>query len=306
MSIAINTECLQCFLSRQLKTARELGSEEQAFAFFKELMAHCLTAPDGVGSAWLTPGAEALLQKHYGTPADRFAKEKKASNAFALARMDEIDALARRQADPVLAGLKFSILGNYLDFVALGNTVSFEKLEQMLREALDMELDTDCYGRLCADLQKGGQLLYITDNCGEIVFDRILAQLIAESYPQVKITFCVRGGPAHNDAAREAAEEVGIPFPVIDNGCTVGGMELSLIGQEAMDALQRADIVIAKGMGNTETMYGCGYNVYYAFLVKCQRFMSQFGKPMLTPMLVGERQGSGKFHGDDWVFLDNL
>lgn len=289
MSIAINTECLQCFLNRQLKTARELGSEEQAFAFFKELMAHCLTAPDGVGSAWLTPGAEALLQKHYGTPEDRFAREKKESNAFALERMEAIDALARQQADPVLAGLKFAILGNYLDFVALGNTVSFEKLEQMLQQALAMELDPECYGRLRGDLEAGGELLYITDNCGEIVFDRIFTQIIAEKYPQVKITFCVRGGPAHNDATREDAAEVGIPFLVIDNGCTIGGMELSLVGQEALDALQRADIVIAKGMGNTETMFGCGYNVYYAFLVKCQRFMSQFGKPMLTPMLVGER-----------------
>lgn len=292
MSIAINTECLQCFLNRQLKTARQLGSEEQAFAFFKELMAHCLTAPDGVGSAWLTPGAEALLQKHYGTPEDRFAREKKESNAFALERMDRIDQLARQQDDPVLAGLKFAVLGNYLDFVALGNSVSFEKLEEMLLEALDMALDMDCYGRLCADLEKGGQLLYITDNCGEIVFDRIFAQLMAEKYPKVKITFCVRGGPAHNDATREDAEEVGIPFPVIDNGCTIGGMELSLVGQEAREALGRADIIIAKGMGNTETMFGCGYNVYYAFLVKCQRFMSQFGKPMLTPMLVGEKKGN--------------
>ena len=289
MSIAINTECLQCFLNRQLKTALTLGNESQAFAFFKELMAHCLTAPDGVGSAWLTPGAEALLQKHYGTPEDRFEKEKQASNAFALARMDQIDAMARQADDPVLAGLKLAILGNYLDFVALGNTVSFEKLEQMMHDALAMELDPECYGRLCSDLRKGGQLLYITDNCGEIVFDRVFAQIISETYPDVQITFCVRGGPAHNDATREDAREVGIPFPVIDNGCCLGGMELSLVGQEALDALQKADIVIAKGMGNTETMYGCGYNVYYAFLVKCQRFMTQFGKPMLTPMLVGER-----------------
>ena len=197
--------------------------------------------------------------------------------------------MARQADDPVLAGLKLAILGNYLDFVALGNTVSFEKLEQMMHDALAMELDPECYGRLCSDLRKGGQLLYITDNCGEIVFDRVFAQIISETYPDVQITFCVRGGPAHNDATREDAREVGIPFPVIDNGCCLGGMELSLVGQEALDALQKADIVIAKGMGNTETMYGCGYNVYYAFLVKCQRFMTQFGKPMLTPMLVGER-----------------
>jgi len=48
-------------------------------------------------------------------------------------------------------------------------------------------------------------------------------------------------------------------------------------------------VIIAKGMGNTETLYGCGYNIYYAFLVKCQRFVQQFGKPLMTPMLVRER-----------------
>jgi len=48
-------------------------------------------------------------------------------------------------------------------------------------------------------------------------------------------------------------------------------------------------VIIAKGMGNTETFYGCGYNIYYAFLVKCQRFVQQFGKPLMTPMLVRER-----------------
>ena len=290
MSIAINTECLQCFLNRQLKTARSLGDEATAFAFFKELMAHCLTAPEGVGSAWLAPGADRLLRKYYPLPEDRFFEEKQRSNAFALERIGQIEAMARSTEDPVLSGLKLAILGNYLDFVALGNTVSFEKLEQMLCDALTMELDMDCYAHLCADLQKGGQLLYITDNCGEIVFDRVLAQLIAERYPKVRITFCVRGGIAHNDATRADAEAVGIPFPVIGNGCCIGGMELSLIGGEARRALESADIVLAKGMGNTETLFGCGHNIYYAFLVKCQRFMSQFGKPMLTPLLVRERK----------------
>ena len=62
-----------------------------------------------------------------------------------------------------------------------------------------------------------------------------------------------------------------------------------MLGQEAKQALETADVIFAKGMANTETMYGCGYNVYYAFLIKCQRFMDRFGKPMFTPMLVKER-----------------
>jgi uncharacterized protein with ATP-grasp and redox domains len=66
----------------------------------------------------------------------------------------------------------------------------------------------------------------------------------------------------------------------------IAGTAIHMLGEEALHALQNADVVIAKGMGNTETMYGCGYNVYYAFLVKCARLSSYFDKPLMTPMLV--------------------
>jgi len=81
---------------------------------------------------------------------------------------------------------------------------------------------------------------------------------------------------------------VGIPFPVIDNGNRVPGTQMDLLGEEAAQALKQADVILAKGMANCETMHGCGLNVYYAFLVKCQRFVTLFDKPMLTPMFVRE------------------
>ncbi len=77
---------------------------------------------------------------------------------------------------------------------------------------------------------------------------------------------------------------------MIDNGNTIGGTQLDQLGQEARRALDEADVIIAKGMGNVETMLGCGYNVYYAFLVKCQMFADRFQKPLMTPMLVCERE----------------
>ena len=76
---------------------------------------------------------------------------------------------------------------------------------------------------------------------------------------------------------------------MIDNGNRIAGTQLDQLSAEAKHALETADVVIAKGMANTETMWGCGYNVYYAFLVKCQRFVTHFGKPMFTPMLVRQR-----------------
>lgn len=278
-----------CHLRRNLDLVRPLGTEEQTMAFVKDLMRMYLAAPEGISSPWFTPQTSDLLQKHYGLPLDRFRKEKEQSNAFVLERLDAIREKAEGAQDPVYAGLQLAILGNYLDFSALGNQVSFERLEEMLEDALKMELDKATYAELCRELTQGKKLLYLTDNAGEIGFDRIFAEQIARRYPHLQITFCVRGDVALNDATREDAATVGIPFPVIDNGNRVPGTQLDLLSREAKQALEGADVILAKGMANCETMSGCGYNVYYAFLVKCQRFVDKFGKPMFTPMLVKER-----------------
>jgi len=289
MSFAIDTQCLLCHLRRNLEVVKPLGTEAQAMAFVKDMMRLYLDAPDGVASPWFNPQTADLMLKHYGLPIDRMQEEKELSNRFVMERMDLIRQKVESAEDPVLAGLQFSILGNYLDFAALQGQVSFEKLEAMLDTAFDLELDPVAYAGFCADLEKGKKLLYLTDNAGEIGFDRILAEEIAKKYPHLSITFCVRGDIIINDATRADAEAVGIPFPVIDNGNRIPGTQIDMLGQEALEALNAADVILAKGMANCETMHGCGYNVYYAFLVKCQRFVDRFQKPMLTPMLVKER-----------------
>ena len=290
MSVAFNSECLLCHMGRTVKTARSLGTEEQAMAFSRDLLKLYLSAPEGVGSPWFGPGTQDLLEKHYGVPHDRFVEEKAESNRFVLARLGQIREKVVTARDPVFAGLQMAILGNYIDFAALQGEISFEKLDEMLENASRMELDSEAYAALCADLEQGNNLLYLTDNAGEIGFDRIFAEEIHKKYPHLQITFCVRGAPAMNDATREDASAVGIPFPVIDNGNRVAGTDLTQLGAEAQAALDSADVIIAKGMANTETMYGCGHNIYYAFLIKCPRFVSVFGKPKMTPMLVRERK----------------
>ena len=289
MSIAIDSYCLQCYLRRNIELVRPLGTEEKTTAFAKEIMKLYLSAPEGVAAPWFGPHVSDLLHEMYGLDIDRFRQEKIDSNRFVMERLEQIREKVVSAPDPVFAGLQFAILGNYLDFSALEGNVSFEKLEEMLDKALEMELDVRNYGNLCEDMEKGKTLLYLTDNAGEIGFDRIFAEEIAKKYPHLQITFCVRGGIANNDATREDAAAVGLPFPVIDSGNRVAGTQIDMLSQEAKHALETADVVIAKGMANTETMFGCGYNVYYAFLVKCQRFVMRFEKPMFTPMLVKEK-----------------
>ena len=289
MSIPMDTQCIQCYLRRNIELVRPLGDEAKATEFARELMGLMLAHPAEHSSPYLGPDVARLLTRMYGLPEDRFREEKRLANRFVLERMDDIRETVRSAADPVLAGLQMAVLGNYLDFSALQGNVSFEKLEEMMRSALEMELDAGTYHRLRRELGEVKTLLYLTDNAGEIGFDRVLAEELARAYPELSITFCVRGGIAANDATREDAAAVGIPFPVIDSGSNVAGTPLDQLGKEADRAIRESDVILAKGMANTETMLGCGYNVYYAFLVKCPRFVERFGRPMFTPILAPER-----------------
>ena len=285
----MNTQCYLCYLQRNVELARSLGDEKTATAFTKDLMALYLSAPEGVSAPWFGPAVNELLKKYYHIDEDRFRKEKEDSNRFVLERMPQIRALAEAAPDPVYAALQYAILGNYIDFAALRGEVSFDKLEEMLRKARELSLDQRVYRQFCKDLAAGTRFLLLTDNAGEIGFDRILAEELKEKYPHLQITFCVRGGPAQNDATREDADAVGIPFPVIDNGTAIAGTQLDLLGEDALRAITTADVILSKGQGNAETLLGCGYNIYYAFLVKCPRFVQMFGKKKMTPMLIREK-----------------
>ena len=290
MSVPFDSQCRACFLRRNLPLARSLGTEEQAAEFSAALCSLFDSAPEGVGSPWFGPAISDLFHEMYGLDIDRFRQEKEDSNRFVLARLPQIREKVVSAEDPVFAGLQFAILGNYIDFSALAGEVSFEKLDAMLNEALEMELDRQVYRQFCAELEKGKNLLYLTDNAGEIGFDRVFAEQIAKKYPHLSITFCVRGGPANNDATREDAVLVGIPFPVIDNGNRVPGTQLDQLSPQAKAAFESADLILSKGQGNAETLLDSGYNIYYAFLIKCIRFIDRYQKPKLTPMFVKERQ----------------
>lgn len=286
MSLPVDSYCIQCYLRRNADLVRPLGDEKKTTEFLKKIMQMYIDAPAEVPSPWFGPQVADLLHEMYGLEIDRFRQEKLDSNRFVLERMEEIRRRVEAAEDPLLAGLQFAILGNYLDFSALQGNVSYEKLDEMLNGARDIDVTGPVLDRFRADLKKGRKLLYLTDNAGEIGFDRVFAETIRKIFPQLEITFCVRGAVTQNDATREDAAAVGIPFPVIDNGNRVAGTQIELLSQPAREALEGADVILAKGMGNAETMLGCGFNVYYAFLIKCPRFVELFHKPMFTPMFI--------------------
>ena len=297
MPIPMNSICAQCLMKRHVDAARPLGDDETATKFAKGLMEAFLSLPEGADSCQIGPAVTKLYTDLYGLEGDRYREEKVASNAFAMERLPKIYAQIEKAKDPIYAALQLSILGNYLDFAALAGKVRFEDLERMLEQAENYDLSGPHYDRFLQELKTAKSFVLITDNAGEVVFDRVLAETIHRFYPEVNITFLVRGGPANNDALREDADIVGIPFPVEDSGLCVGGTPLHQISEKARILLQNADMILAKVMGNTESLYNCGLPVYYAFLVKCARFEQVFKRPHLTPMFVLDGAYETKFSG---------
>ncbi len=290
MAIPMNSICAQCLMKRHVDAARPLGDDETATKFAKGLMEAFLSLPEGADSSQIGPAVTRLYATLYGVEGDRYKEEKEASNAFVLERLDAIYKQVEKAEDPLYCALQLSVLGNYLDFAALAGKVRFEDLDKMLSESENYDLSGPDYEKFRKDLSVAQQFVLITDNAGEVVFDRVLAETIHKLYPEINITFLVRGGPANNDALREDAATVGISFPVEDSGLCVGGTPLHQISEKARTLLEKADVILAKGMGNTESLYGCGLPVYYAFLVKCPRFEQVFHKPYMTPMFVFDKE----------------
>ena len=147
------------------------------------------------------------------------------------------------------------------------------------------------YSHFRSDLEKAKKLVYFTDNCGEIVLDKVFIKCIKEAYPQLQITVIVRGENVINDATLEDAKEVGLTDIVscIGNGNGAPGTVLKRLSKEAKQILLDADLIISKGQGNFETLRKCGMNIYYIFLCKCDLFANTFQVPKLTGMLLNEK-----------------
>lgn len=290
MGVKMNSICFECQLRKKLALARSLGTDEQATEFANRMLKELYNAPDWMDSTQFGAFAEDLLREYYDVGPDRLKEEKEFSNRFAMERLPKIRAAIEAAEDPLYTALQYAVMANYIDFSALQGEVDYDQLDGLLDKSTELPLDMDTYRQFCKELSEGKKLLYLTDNAGEIAVDRLVGEELHKKFPHLKILFCVRGKPAFNDALREDAERVGIPFPVIDNGTNVGGTPIDRISQEAKKALDEADVILAKGMGNVESMHGCGYNIYYAFLAKCERLMQVFKVDRFTPLFIRERQ----------------
>ena len=284
----INAFCMSCLVQAQARRIQKFQDEEKKACYMREVL-HMIAESDPKWSApALLEPISKLYEKYWGMQND-LEEEKKTFNELLLSMEDDLEQKIRSRKDPLEAALCLARLGNYIDFSALGE-VSAEKLLELLAQAEQETLDTAEYRHFCKDLKDGKHLVYLTDNCGEIVLDKILIKLLREQYPQLMIEVVVRGVAVTNDATMEDARYVGLTevAPVFGNGSGIAGTELTHISKEAKEKLEQADLILSKGQGNFETLHTCGLNIYYLFLCKCDWFMQRFHAEHLKGMFVNE------------------
>ncbi|MBS6160752.1 MAG: ARMT1-like domain-containing protein [Blautia sp.] len=284
----INAFCMSCLVQAQARRIQKFQDEEKKACYMREVL-HMIAESDPKWSApALLEPISKLYEKYWGMQND-LEEEKKTFNELLLSMEDDLEQKIRSRKDPLEAALCLARLGNYIDFSALGE-VSAEKLLELLAQAEQETLDTAEYRHFCKDLKDGKHLVYLTDNCGEIVLDKILIKLLREQYPQLMIEVLVRGVAVTNDATVEDARYVGLTevAPVFGNGSGIAGTELTHISKEAKEKLEQADLILSKGQGNFETLHTCGLNIYYLFLCKCDWFMQRFHAEHLKGMFVNE------------------
>ena len=166
-----------------------------------------------------------------------------------------------------------------------------QELKEKLDEAVNIHLDAQMLDTFQEDIIHAKRLVYFTDNCGEIVTDKLLISVLREINPNLYITVIVRGKPVLNDATLEDARDVHmaeVAQKVMDNGTGMPGNVIGAISKEAMDEVESADVLISKGQGNYEGLSGCGLHMYYFFLCKCEMFMRRFEVEQFTGIMTRE------------------
>ena len=289
----LSAMCIRCLMDRQEERVREVDDEDKKAAFLKDVAGIIASAKEEDSAPCLVYHINKVYERLFGDVMS-YEKEKREFNALMLGleRKMEEDIHEGKGEERILKNaLNYARTGNYIDFGAM-NSVEKDQLLELLHKAKEEEVDEDTFAMFLHDLETAKELVYLLDNCGEIVADKLLIKVLKEQYPHIHIMAMVRGEAVLNDAVLEDADEVGLTkvAEVIGNGNGVAGTQISMLSKEARDVLEKADIIISKGQGNFETIHGCGWNIYYLFLCKCSWFSERFGMERLKGVFINEKK----------------
>lgn len=258
-------ECLVCMLRQGLNTAKIATDEREKQRKVLNLISREIESINlALPPAIISKRVYEIVSEVAGIE-DPFRQIKERSNREALSMLPHLKEKVFSSKDPLYSALLVAVAGNIID---LGIGYSYD-LSKDVENIINSRFVLDDYQEFKAEIKNGKNLLYLGDNAGEIVFDRILVEELLKRGVNVK--FCVKSKPIINDATMEDAKIAGLTklVPVIETGNNSIGIDFESISDELKREFLKADIIIAKGHGNFETCYGLPYRIYFLLKAKC-------------------------------------
>jgi len=279
----VNESCARCLYDKQTHLTQDID-------YLEEIRNIIENRSENDCSPYLVYLFSQVYKRRFG---DRkpYSDIKKKYNDLVLSMEEPLKKKITMAEDPLAAALAYARIGNYIDFGAM-NTVEEETFLSLFDEVKLSDRDVSAYESFVKQCSKAERFLLIADNCGEIVLDKIFIEMLQQRFPMLHITIMVRGEEVLNDATEEDAIYVGLDkvCRVIGNGNAVAGTVYDLLTEEAKSALDQADVILAKGQGNYESLCRQDRHIFYSFLCKCELFTSRFDVPKLTGIFIEEME----------------
>jgi len=259
-------DCIPCFFRQALEASRMVSDDENVHKNIlqevaKEFSSICLDeSPPSVSRR-----VHKIVRDLTGNP-DPYKEVKDKYNRMALGLYPQLRERVLRSDDPLLASIRMAIAGNIIDF-GVGNSFNVEK---EIEESVHKEFAVLDYSEFCDLLEKGEEVLYLGDNAGEVVFDRLLIEVIENM--NKRVVYAARGMPIINDATLDDAKECGIhknATELISTGSDAPATVLEFCSPDFIDKFNSAEMIISKGQGNFEALSGENRPIFFLFKVKC-------------------------------------
>ncbi len=277
-------ECMPCVYQQALSAARHATRDVKMHEKILRRVARLYQNRRLAGTpAGYSQDVYALVANMTGV-ADPYRKEKRASNTMALAMVPDCYASLKASRDTLATGAHLAVAGNIID---LGIGHGFD-IHTTLRTAVDTPFVINDIEELRAKLAQARRVLYLGDNAGEIVFDRLFIEVIRELYPHADVTFTVKSGPVINDATMADARQTGMTrvCTVMETGGADIGAPLKRVSREFLKAFRAADVIIAKGHGNYETLSDVPARpLVFILKTKCPVVARSLGVPLGSSVL---------------------
>lgn len=287
--------CISCILSKEEQSIRQFPDEERKSEYMHLVLEVLYQYGRTESSPGLTERLARLYRDFWGEDRD-YTAQKHQYNQLLLQMEKKLEQKIQNATEPLKECIKYVCAANYIDFSAVEH-VNEDTLEELLENAVGQTVPEEEYQIFRTDLENARTLVYLTDNCGEIVLDKLFIKQIKETFPGLNITAMVRGGDIINDATLVDAKEVGLTeiVPCMGNGNAAPGTIVGRLSEEARETLFHADVIISKGQGNFESLYGEKLNPYYLFLCKCELFVYRFQMEQYKSVFVREERMKIKY-----------